>query len=478
MSPVSQNRTRTTFPSASLAFLAIAIAVAMASLGNGVAHAEQGDGLQAGDNALVAQDLDASQPPIAEGVQGGCKWVIDSYGTLTLSPDEGAANAGTLTSFALPPWFDYAEQITSFRVEGTVTAESCMNMFFNCTKLTDVDLNGLDTSNVVAVAGMFESCTSLKSVDVSMLNTSHVRGFEDMFPGCTSLETLDLSNFDTANATGMSRMFRGCSSLKTVIVGDGWATENITTSSDMFTGCTSLVGANGTSFANAQVTDVSYAHIDTAESPGYFWPVGSGGNEGGDTPGDDPAPVVKPVSLAKATIILSAKSYAYNGKVRTPGVTVKLAGKTLKKGVDYTVSYAKGRKAIGTYKVTVVGKGSYSSKASTSFKIVPKKSAVKSLVAHKNSNGTSGFIVTWKKIAKSGIGYQVRWARSKAFKTRESATLAATSPFAKQGKAALRVRTKSWLGKTVYVQVRCFKKVSGKKYYSAWSTAKAVRLKK
>ena len=58
------------------------------------------------------------------------------------------------------------------------------------------------------------------------------------------------------------------------------------------------------------------------------------------------------------TFKLSATSYTYNGKVKTPIVTVKdSAGNKLKKNVDYTLSSSSGRKNVGTYKVTIKMKG-------------------------------------------------------------------------------------------------------------------------
>ena len=69
-------------------------------------------------------------------------------------------------------------------------------------------------------------------------------------------------------------------------------------------------------------------------------------------------------------ITLSTKSYIYNkSKVRTPAVTVKVGGKTLKKGTDYKVFYPSGRKYVGTYKVRVVLKGDYRGTGTASFKI-------------------------------------------------------------------------------------------------------------
>lgn len=68
-------------------------------------------------------------------------------------------------------------------------------------------------------------------------------------------------------------------------------------------------------------------------------------------------------------LTLKTTSYTYDGTVKTPGVTVKDGTTVLKKDTDYTVSYAKGRKNVGEYKVTVTLKGNYSGTASKTFTI-------------------------------------------------------------------------------------------------------------
>ena len=73
------------------------------------------------------------------------------------------------------------------------------------------------------------------------------------------------------------------------------------------------------------------------------------------------------------SITLSKARYVYDGKQKTPTVVVKdAAGNTLKKGVDYTVTYVGGRKKTGTYAVTVKLKGNYSGTKVLSFSIVKK----------------------------------------------------------------------------------------------------------
>ena len=63
-----------------------------------------------------------------------------------------------------------------------------------------------------------------------------------------------------------------------------------------------------------------------------------------------------------------SKTKDYTGKAIKPSVTVKYNGKKLKKGTDYTLSYSN-NKEVGTAKITVKGKGSYTGSKTLSFKI-------------------------------------------------------------------------------------------------------------
>ncbi len=185
-------------------------------------------------------------------------------------------------------------------------------------------------------------------------------------------------------------------------------------------------------------------------------------------------PEVPKTSLAKASVSVKAK--AWTGKTLKPAApTVKLGGKTLRSGVDYAWS-CKGGRAVGSYKVTVTGKGAYAGTKTATFKIVPKGTSVKKL-----SKAKRAFTVKWKKPSKAHLkqttGYQVRWSTSKKFtkKTTKTMTVKATSAAGK--KCTLKV-SKLKAKKTYYVQVRTYKKVGGKTYYSSWSKAKAVKTKR
>ncbi len=72
-------------------------------------------------------------------------------------------------------------------------------------------------------------------------------------------------------------------------------------------------------------------------------------------PEEDPVVPVEPVSLSKASVTIKYATYSFTKKQIKPAVTVKLGGKTLKQGTDYTVKYTNNIYP-GTAKITVTGK--------------------------------------------------------------------------------------------------------------------------
>ena len=167
------------------------------------------------------------------------------------------------------------------------------------------------------------------------------------------------------------------------------------------------------------------------------------------------------------TVKIAATTYTYTGKVITPAVTVKNSkGTALKKGTDYTVTYASGRKNVGKYKVTVTFKGNYSGTKTFYFTINPVKTTVSKLTAGKKS-----IKVAITKKSTQVTGYQIQYSTSKTFKSAKTVTL-------KSYKTTSVNLTKLSAKKTYYVRVRTYKTVGKTKYYSGWSTYKKVTTKK
>ncbi len=174
---------------------------------------------------------------------------------------------------------------------------------------------------------------------------------------------------------------------------------------------------------------------------------------------------INPKSITP-TVTLSKTSYVYDGSARKPSVTVKNGSTTLVKDTDYTVSYASGRKSVGTYKVTVTLKGNYKGTKSVSFKIVPKGTTISSVTA-----GTKKFTVKWKKQATQTTGYQIQYSTSSTFASgNKTVTVGKNTTLSKTIKE-LKAKKK------YYVRIRTYKTVSSKKYYSSWSAKKSVTTK-
>ncbi|MEY8460037.1 BspA family leucine-rich repeat surface protein [Eggerthellaceae bacterium 24-137] len=412
-------------------------------------------------------------------------------------------------------------------------------MFSGCSSVRSLDLSSFDTSNVTEMHfsaggyGVFEGCTSLVTLTLGELfDTSSVANVSRMFDGCESLERVDLSTFDTSEVTDMSHMFNGCRSLKTINLST-FDTAKVMSMSGMFSGCFSLESLDLSSFDVSRVRNMNFmlhfvpqgafnpalftkikltlpgngdfskadlpsgflsgATFETMQSHTVKWrnekgqvfaadaipartagtytavvedPTGPGG---GTVAPSQPGP--RKTSLASAEVTVPERTWT--GKVQRPAVAVKLGGKALREGRDYTVS-CKAAKNVGSYKVTVTGKGPYTGMKTATFKINPKGTSVKKLKAAKR-----GFTATWKKPSKTALkqttGYQVRYSLKKSMKGAKSKTVKATSTAGK--KCTLKV-TKLKGGKKYYVQVRTYKKVGAKTYYSNWSKAKAVKTKR
>ena len=77
---------------------------------------------------------------------------------------------------------------------------------------------------------------------------------------------------------------------------------------------------------------------------------------------------VSPLTIEAQDISISASEFVYDGKAKTPSVTVSHNGTVLKEGTDYEVSYRNNIKA-GTATVTVTGIGNYTGTNSVTFLI-------------------------------------------------------------------------------------------------------------
>ena len=74
-------------------------------------------------------------------------------------------------------------------------------------------------------------------------------------------------------------------------------------------------------------------------------------------------------NISSTTITLNPTTYVYDGKAKTPTVTVKDGSTTLTKDTHYTVSYSNNTN-VGTATVTITGKGNYQGTVDKTFTII------------------------------------------------------------------------------------------------------------
>jgi hypothetical protein len=159
---------------------------------------------------------------------------------------------------------------------------------------------------------------------------------------------------------------------------------------------------------------------------------------------------------------LEAKTYT--GSKIYQSLTVKLDGKTLKKGTDYTLSYTNNIN-VGKAKVTIKGIGNYQGSRTLAFTIRPRATSITSL-----SGSSKAFTVKWSKKTTQTTGYQIRYSTSSTFSSYKTVTITSNQTTSKK-------ITGLTAKKRYYVKVRTYKTVDGTKYYSLFSAKKSVTTK-
>lgn len=322
---------------------------------------------------------------------------------------------------AMADWFygfDNLESVDLGKLD-TSQVTDMSSMFQNCSKLKSLDLSSFNTVNVKNFNRMFEYCYELKSVNLSSFQTSKATHMAYMFEGCHELESLDLSSFNMRNVLDATSMFPGYGKLATVKVGantnvrtllptpdrdyiEGVTGKWVSTSGAVYDSATipsfradTYKAQRGYSVANMDISlsgyrfDYNGQAIKPAVAVTLDWSttlragvdytvsyknnVNAGtasvivtgkGNYGGTATEtfDISALSLSAASISKIPI------QDYTGKAKKPVPTVKVAGKTLKNGRDFTLKYY-WNKNVGTAMVDVVGKGNYAGSKSASFTI-------------------------------------------------------------------------------------------------------------
>lgn len=199
----------------------------------------------------------AAENEIARGQYENTEWWIDANGKLTVTgTGEFAPPASnSSTPYTRTPWYAHKDKIKSAVIRLTGTKDASY-LFGWCSKLTDVDLSGFDTSEVTDMSGMFWFCWELPDVDLSGFDTSKVTNMNKMFYKCYKLQEVDVSHFDTAAVTDMGGMFGYCEKFTELDLRN-FRTDNVKNMEQMFVYCYNLTGLDLSRFQTDQVTNMA-----------------------------------------------------------------------------------------------------------------------------------------------------------------------------------------------------------------------------
>lgn len=167
-----------------------------------------------------------------------------------------------------------------------------------------------------------------------------------------------------------------------------------------------------------------------------------------DPDGYQESPIIKIAKIKSVT--LSATKYLYDGKNKTPSLTVKDSkGNKLIKGTDYTISVVSTRKAVGKYTVTVKFKCNYSGEKKLYFYILPNKTTKVT-----TTQNTSAIMTKWAKVTGAdGYAVAIYDANGKKLNTKYT--------------TALQLKYSALKAATVYkIKVTAYKVIDGNKVYS------------
>ena len=435
--------------------------------------------------------------------------------------------------------FSNCTSLTSITIPNSVTIIGDW-AFFACTSLTDVIIPDSVTSIGYCV---FNNCTSLTSITIPSSVTS-IRDWA--FENCTSLTDVYYTGSE-AEWNKINNSYNSCLTDATIHYNHAPNhTHSYTSKTTKAATCTSTGVKTFTCSCGDSYTETIPATghkssgwiVDKAASIGVKGSKHKECTVCKKVLETAEIPALSRISISKASVTLSTSTYAYDGKTKTPSVTVKVNGKTLKKDTDYTVSYSNNTK-VGTAKVTITGKGNYTGSVSKTYSIKNNfKKATISGISNKSYTGkniTQSITVKYNgKTLKKGTDYTVSYSNNKSIGTstvkitgKGSYTGTITKTFkinpAKQEIQKLTAKSKAFFvdwaqkgsatgyeiqyatnskftrakkititnnktdtktisklsgKKKYYVRVRSYTTVKGTKYYGAWSASKSVTTKK
>ncbi len=274
-------------------------------------------------------------------------------------------------------------------------------MFKGCYALETLDLSSFHTPLLNSTYYMFYNCTSLKTLDLSRFNTANVSSMYNTFKYCDALESLYLSP-EWIRWSSDSGLRAGTWTNGALYVSEldlqSWYPDNAQEWKGLWTWTDKTYGdvdpldtgdireglwighLDDYDYTGKAITqDVRVYHGMVRLTQGRDYTVkyknnknagtatvtvtGKGNYQGSQSKTFEIIPW--DIDATNTVITLNKDTFLYNGKVQKPKVTSVVYTKPdgnkvkLKANQDYTVEYSAGSADIGSYSVTVKGKGNY-----------------------------------------------------------------------------------------------------------------------
>ena len=135
---------------------------------------------------------------------------------------------------------EYVDEIFGLDDLDISNVERMSSMFHDCSKLEKIDISKWDFRKVNSMVGMFRNCKKLKEiVGIENIKTDSLTYASGIFYNCWKLTKLDLNNWNTSNLYSVDHMFYGCKGLKEVRIGN-FNMKDVPSIESLFENCQSL----------------------------------------------------------------------------------------------------------------------------------------------------------------------------------------------------------------------------------------------
>lgn len=111
-----------------------------------------------------------------------------------------------------------------------------LSYLFERTKSTKIDINNWNLSNVTDIHGLFWNRSDIEEIYCDKLDVSNVKDFYGVFYGCAKLKKLNLDNWKFSHGDDFQMMFKYCINLDLSFT-DNWKIPKNAQTSHMFDEC-------------------------------------------------------------------------------------------------------------------------------------------------------------------------------------------------------------------------------------------------